>query len=128
MKQIFKCLLKFAAVPHSGVTLGPKEQRSPEMHWRMRLGEEEASGSQRLLTGEHKPRCFASVRDEHCPALPCGIQLSWAAPVPVHVFACLLFPELSCSFFLTDFSWGDLPQQTPHRRIPVSSSVSEDPT
>lgn len=110
-----------------GVTLSLKEQCSPEMHWRMRLGEEEASGNQRLLTGEHKPRSLASVRNEHCFSASLCIQLSLGCTC-IHPCLCLpSFPVLSCFLFPYRFLLGDLPQQIPHRRIPVSSSVSRGP-
>ena len=110
-----------------GVTLNPKEQCSPEMHLRMRLGEEEASGSQRLLTGNTSPDPLLQRGMSAAPALPCGIQLSLGCTC-IRPCLCLpSFPALSCFLFPYRFLLGDLPQQKPHRRIPVSSSVSRRP-
>ena len=123
-----------AAKTHSctslqGTARSSKEQCCPEMYRRMRLEEEEASGSQWLLTGGYKPRYLASVwHDSVEPFLLQTFLLesdwAWAG---IHVFAYLLFLHCLASLLLTGFSWEAPPQQILHTRVPISSSVSRGP-
>lgn len=128
MKRICKWLLKFTAVPHSRES--PSTRRNnvpPRCIWEWDWERRKPLVAKDCWQGNTGPDPLLQRGMSTAPALPCGIQLSLGCTC-IHPCLCLpSFPALSCFLFPYRFLLGDLPQQKPHRRIPVSSSVSRRP-